>query len=126
MTQVLAIGLGGLLGTMARFGLSNLVQRVSGISFPLGTLVVNVAGCLAIGVVVYFTEDRQSVGPAARLFLTAGVLGGFTTFSAFGVETASLIREGNYWSAGLNVGLSVVLGLGAVWAGRSLMKVIAG
>ena len=126
MAQILAIGFGGFLGTIARFGLSSLVQRVSGSSFPWGTLVVNVAGCLAIGVVAYFAEDRESVGPAARLFVTAGVMGGFTTFSAFGVETVSLIREQSYWSATLNVGASLVLGLGAVWAGRSLMKLLAG
>ena len=61
-------------------------------------------------------------GPTARLFLTIGVLGGFTTFSSFGYETVELLREGDYRSAAINVVSSVMLGLGAVWAGRALMK----
>jgi CrcB protein len=122
MLQVLVIGFGGFLGTIARFGLSGFVQKLVGGSFPLGTLAVNILGCLVIGILMYLIEDRSMFGPTARLFLTMGLLGGFTTFSSFGCETLDLLRDGDYRSAVINVGASVFLGLGAVWAGRALMK----
>ena len=124
MLQVLAIGFGGFLGTLARFGLSGLVHKHFDGSFPLGTLVINVLGCLVIGMLMYFIDDRSLFGPTARLFLTIGLLGGFTTFSSFGYETVELLRDGNYRSAVINVGGNVVLGLGAVWGGRALMRVL--
>lgn len=122
MLQILVIGFGGFLGTVARFGLSGLVHRQFGDSFPYGTLVVNVLGCLVIGILMYFIEDRPMFGPTARLFLTIGLLGGFTTFSSFGYETVELLRHGNYRSAAVSVSANVFLGMGAVWAGRALMK----
>ena len=124
MIQVLVIGFGGFLGTIARFGLSGLVHRQLGDSFPYGTLVVNVLGCLMIGILMYFIEDRSMFGPTARLFLTIGLLGGFTTFSSFGYETVELLRDGDYRSAALSVSASVILGMAAVWAGRVLMRVL--
>ncbi len=124
MLQVLVVGFGGFLGTVARFGLSGLVHKHFGGSFPLGTLVINILGCLVIGILMYLIEDRSMFGPTARLFLTIGLLGGFTTFSSFGYETVELLRDGDYRSAAINVGASVLLGLGAVWAGRALMKAI--
>lgn len=122
MLQVLAIGFGGFLGTIARFGLSGLVHKLFGSSFPCGTLAVNLLGCLGIGIVMYLIEDRSMLGPTARLFLSIGVLGGFTTFSSFGYETVELLREGDYGSAAINVSANVILGLGAVWAGRAFMR----
>lgn len=124
MLQVLVIGFGGFLGTIARFGLSGLVHKHFGGYFPYGTLVINILGCLVIGILMYLIEDRSMFGPTARLFLTIGLLGGFTTFSSFGYESVELLRDGDYRSAAFNVGASVVLGLGAVWAGRALMRII--
>jgi CrcB protein len=124
MLQVLVIGFGGFLGTIARFGLGGLVHKHFGGSFPLGTLVINVLGCLVIGVLMYLIEDRSLFGPTARLFLTIGLLGGFTTFSSFSYETVEQLRDGDTWFAVINVCASVILGLGAVCAGRALMKAI--
>jgi CrcB protein len=125
VTNILIVGIGGFLGAIARYGLSGLVHRYAGAAFPYGTLVVNVSGCLGIGVVMYLTEDRMVLGPAARLFLGLGILGGFTTFSSFGYETLELMRGGEFRSALLSVAGNVVLGLAAVWLGRSAVKFLA-
>jgi CrcB protein len=85
---------------------------------PMGTLAVNVIGCLGIGFLSGLIEYRQMLEPEARFFLLVGVLGGFTTFSTFGYETFSLARDGETLAVALNVGLSVTLGVCAVWAGH--------
>jgi CrcB protein len=89
-----------------------------GSTFPYGTLVVNVTGCFAIGLVSQLIEVHGALGPAARAFLVVGALGGYTTFSAFGNETVNLLRDGQRLAAGINVGGQLVLALGAVWLGR--------
>ena len=122
MKGLLLVGLGGFLGSIARYGLAGLVHRYAGASFPWGTLAVNVLGCFAIGAVLHLVLDRAALGPDARLFLAVGVLGGFTTFSAFGWETLELLRNGQLGPALLNVAGNVVLGLGAVWLGRETLK----
>ena len=97
------------------------MQRFAGLStFPWGTFVVNMVGCLAIGVVVGLMESRQLFSPEFRLFALIGVLGGFTTYSTFGYETFALLRDADYVRALLNVGIQVVLGLGLVWAGYAM------
>jgi CrcB protein len=115
--QMIAIGLGGALGAIARFLLGSAVQRMIPGSFPYGTFVVNVVGCLAFGVIVGLAESRLTVGSMARSFLLIGVLGGFTTFSSFTFENFELIRTGQTWPAMANVAGQVVLGLAALWAG---------
>ncbi|HKS16621.1 MAG TPA: fluoride efflux transporter CrcB [Planctomycetota bacterium] len=120
--ETLLVGIGGSLGAMARYGLSGLVHKHLGSSFPYGTLVVNFVGCLAIGCVLYLVEDRALLGVQARLFAAVGIIGGFTTFSAFGHETLQLLRDGRFGAACLNVGCSVVLGLFAVWLGRTMLR----
>ena len=122
--EILLVGVGGSLGAMARHGLSGLVHKQLGDSFPYGTLVVNLVGCLAIGCVLYLVEDRAVLGPQARHFAAVGIIGGFTTFSAFGHETLQLLRDGRLGAACLNVGCSVVLGLFAVWLGRTLLRLV--
>lgn len=118
----LLVGLGGALGAMARYGLSSLIQRRAGDAFPWGTLVVNLVGCLAIGAVLHGVEERAWLGPQARLFAAAGVIGGFTTFSAFGFETLQLMQGGRWgWAFAYAAG-SVVLGLTMVWLGRALVR----
>src|SRR5690349_3927992 len=108
--EILVVGLGGSLGAMARYGLSRLVHRQLSESFPYGTLVVNLVGCLAIGAVLYLVEERAVLGSQARLFAAVGVIGGFTTFSAFGYDALQLLREGPVGAACLYVGRSAGLG----------------
>ena len=111
------IGLGGAIGAIGRYFLQGVVHQLMGISFPYGTLVVNLLGCFLIGFIMEFSENRFIIDPEARLFITVGILGGFTTFSSFGYETFSLLRDGETLRAMLNVILSMVVGLIAVWFG---------
>jgi CrcB protein len=120
--NLLAVALGSALGGLARYGLSGLVHRFTQGAFPFGTLVVNVSGCVAIGGIMHLVEDRMTLGPAGRTFYAVGLLGGFTTFSAFGYETLKLLRDGQNLHALLNVAGNVVLGLAAVWMGRATFR----
>jgi CrcB protein len=112
------VGTGGFVGAILRYAVSGIVQRMAGSSdFPYGTLVVNVCGCLAIGVLTGVAETRQIIDAEARMFLLIGLLGSFTTFSTFGYETLALLRDGALLRAGMNVTLQVGLGLAAAWSG---------
>ena len=116
-----AVGSGGFLGALARYGLSGLVHRQLPLAaFPYGTLVVNMLGCLGIGAIAGLVESRQLFGPEFRTFALIGVLGAFTTFSTFGYETLAMIRDDEYLRAAANVGLHVILGLALVWLGYAL------
>jgi fluoride exporter len=118
--EILIVALGGALGSAARYKLSGLVlHHTVDWRFPAGTFAVNVLGCLAAGVLAGLVEKQELFSPATRLLLFTGVLGGFTTFSAFGVETMFLIRRGEILVAGANVALSVAAGLAALWIGLS-------
>ncbi len=119
--SLLLVGLGGFIGSVARYTLSGAVMHhAAGWRFPLGTFLVNVAGCLAIGLLAGLTESRGLFSADARLFVFTGVLGGFTTFSAFGFESIALARRGELAVAALYIVLSVVVGLAAVWLGVRL------
>jgi len=120
------VGLGGMIGALLRYGAGGLVHRLFEGRFPLGTLLVNTAGCLAIGFLFTVAEDRGALSSYARLFVFVGVLGGFTTFSSFGYETFTLWRDGLAARALLNVAFNVILGLGAVWLGHALARTIPG
>ena len=112
------VALGGALGSAARFGCSGLAVRWLGASFPWGTLFVNVTGSCAIGVLAALAMgERPLVTGDARALLVVGLLGGFTTFSSFSLETLLLARGGQIGAAGANVLLSLVLCLLAVWLG---------
>ena len=113
------VAIGAALGGVARYGLSGLIARSFGETFPWGTLIVNVTGSLLIGLIAVVTgpDGRLLVGTAARQFMMAGVLGGFTTFSSFSLQTLTLIQDGEWFSAAGNVTLSVVLCLAGVWLG---------
>jgi fluoride exporter len=127
LERLLLVGLGGGLGSMGRYALGGLIGRLrSGWSFPLETLVINVAGCLVIGLLAGLAESRGVFAGTTRAFLFAGVLGGFTTFSTFGYETFQLLRDGQLAAASLSAGLQVVGGLGAVWAGAVLSRMAWG
>jgi len=125
----LRIGLvagGGAAGSVARYLLSGWLQGKAGLAFPWGTLGVNVLGCLCIGFIGAALSGPLLVRGEYRLFLMVGVLGGFTTFSAFGWETLALAREGQFRLALLNVGLSNVLGLAAAWTGMAAARKLLG
>lgn len=122
MNHYLAVGIGGCLGSIARYWLSGFAQRFTASDFPYGTLTVNVLGCLFLGWIVGLVEYRQLFGPDVRLLLTVGVLGGFTTFSTFGYETFALLRDKQHLLAFGNVAANVVIGLAAVAAGWFLSK----
>ncbi len=125
MHGILIVGLGGFLGAVARYQLSELVLRWSVQDrFPLGTFVVNVLGCFVVGILAGAAERYNVPGPDARLFLFTGLLGGFTTFSAFGLETMHLLRRGDWGASVLYAGSSVALGTLAVWVGLKLVAML--
>ncbi len=127
MTQLLWIGLGGALGSIARFLVGGAVQSLSRTTaFPWGILAVNVLGCLVIGALAQVVESRGVFSAGTRAFLFVGVIGGFTTFSTFGHDTASLARGGMGALALANVAANVVLGLGAVVIGREVVRALGG
>lgn len=119
---VLAVAVGSALGGVARYGLSGLVARSFGETFPWGTLLVNVIGSFLIGFVATLTgpDGRLLVSPVTRQFWMPGIFGGFTTFSSFSLQTLTLAQDGEWARAGANVGLSVALCLIAVWLGAVL------
>ena len=121
MHPILLVGLGGFLGAVARYKLGGLVLHLTVQErFPFSTFAVNVLGCLVVGVLAGLAERHAAFGPDARLFLFTGLLGGFTTFSAFGLEAVYLLRRGEVATAALYAGGSVVLGIAAVWVGLKL------
>ena len=113
------VAAGGAIGTVVRCWLSGVIAQRAGEVFPLGTLAVNVTGCFIAGLFVAMTgvDGRVLVSPTFRQFFLIGVCGGYTTFSSFGVQTLTLIQEGQWLHAAANVTGSVVLCLVAVWLG---------
>jgi CrcB protein len=100
------------------------VGRLLGVNFPWGTLAVNVVGGLVMGLLVGVMAQAWSVSPAIRAFLTVGVLGGFTTFSAFSLETVLLLQRGDILAALAYIASSVILSVGAVWCGLRLIRFV--
>ena len=121
---IVAVGLGGAVGAIARYALGGFVHRLTPALFPYGTFVVNVVGCLCFGVIAGVAESRFAIAPTGRAFLMIGVLGGFTTFSSFAYESLELARSGQLVPAAANVGGQVVLGLLALWAGLVLGRAL--
>ena len=122
MWNYVAVALGGVVGCCARYGVSQFVQLWYGRSFPLATLVINVAGCLAMGYLFVLTLDRVSIHPTLRMAILTGVLGGFTTFSTFAMETLLLMEDGETTYAVTYVAASVLLGLAAAFLGAYLAR----
>ena len=118
----IAVAVGGAIGSLARHGVNHLLHvRWFTTRYPAGTLAVNLAGCLVIGLLAgLLASNRLAFRFYWREFIFVGVLGGFTTFSTFGLDTFLLARTDSVWSAGLNVGLQVIGGLAAVWLGYQL------
>src|SRR5688572_26420519 len=118
MKAIMLVALGGAVGSVARFKISTwLMHAAVGWKFPVGTFTVNVVGCLAAGVLAGLAEKHDLLSPDARVLLFTGLLGGFTTFSAFGLETMHLLKRGDLAVAAANVVLSVLAGLAALWIG---------
>ena len=117
----LLVGAGGFLGSILRYVLGSAIGRwTSSGGIPLGTLGVNVLGCMALGMAMGFHEAREDPSANVRLFLMVGVLGGFTTFSTFGYETLELFRQTGAFLSAVYVVAQVSLGLLAAWAGYAL------
>ena len=126
MQKLLLAGLGGFIGSAARYGIGILVSRPSAVvSFPLATLLVNVTGSFLIGLLLGTTPARAWLTDDARIFVIVGVLGGFTTFSSFSLDTLQLWRETSPARAGLNILMNVVLCLLAVWIGDATGRAVA-
>jgi len=120
---LIAVGVGGALGAIARYLTGGLVHRLTPSLFPYGTFVVNMVGCLCFGFVAGVAEARLVTSPVARAFIMVGVLGGFTTFSSFTFESFELMRTGQLIQAGANIGGQIAIGLIALWAAVSLSLV---
>lgn len=124
MLRLIYIGLAGAGGTLLRYWLTESIAKRFGETFPTGTLVVNLIGCFLAGSLVYVMVDRELVSPMVRTVVLVGLLGGLTTFSAFGLQTFTLLRAGAVGLALLNIGLSNVGGLMMVWVGYSVARVL--
>lgn len=122
MDKVLVVGLGGFVGAIARYLLTLWLMRVAGRGFPWGTLLVNLLGCLLIGLLMQLALQRSWMTEHMRLLLVTGVLGSLTTFSTFSFETLALVEGGAWWPAAGNVALNLCLGFAAVMAGRALVS----
>ena len=122
MLAYLWLGLGGAIGTIARYAFNGVISQWFGQTFPLGTMAINVSGSFLIGLFAELTapEGRWLVSPAFRTFFMVGICGGYTTFSSFSLQTLNLVRDKEWLYAGLNILLSVALTLVAVWLGHTL------
>jgi len=117
MKQILLVGFGGFIGSIARFFVSKLNLHWNLLSIPMGTLTVNILGSLIIGFIVGVSSKSEIITPGFRLFLMVGVCGGFTTFSSFTLENMTLMQNGQFASVLIYTGLSIFLGFLAVYIG---------
>jgi fluoride exporter len=121
MKAILLVALGGAVGSVARYKVSGwILHNTVDWRFPAGTFAVNVIGCFIAGILAALAEKHDFFSPDVRLLLFTGLLGGFTTFSAFGLETMFLVQKREFLVAGANVVLSIAAGLIALWIGFGL------
>jgi len=123
MFNVVLVFAGGGIGTLVRYWMGGAIQRWTGSGLPYGTFVINSLGCLMIGVLMTSLEERFLGNPSVRIFLTIGILGGFTTFSTFSYETVEMMRGAEYFYAAMNVSLTVFTCLAATYVGTIIGKV---
>jgi CrcB protein len=124
LRELALVALGGGFGSALRYLVTSLAQRAAGVAWPVGTLAVNVSGSLLIGFIAGLVATRQVPGEALRLLLVTGVLGGYTTFSAFSLENLLLLRDGQLTVALANAAGQVILGLAAAMAGYSAARLV--
>lgn len=122
MAHIFWIAIGGGLGAVGRYLVVSLVQIMVPDFRPFGTMVVNVLGCLFVGAIMAWIAKSNQTGSHLHLFLVTGILGGFTTFSAFGYETVSLIHEKQLNAAAINIAGNLIPGLVAVWLGLKCVE----
>lgn len=122
MKTILLIGSGGFIGSIARYGLQQLAQKILHWTFPIGTLVINLTGCFLIGLIYGISHKSAWLTEDWKLFLAIGICGGFTTFSSFSYENVKLLREGQSGFALLYIGASLVFGLALTWTGMFLTR----
>ncbi|MAG01175.1 MAG: fluoride efflux transporter CrcB [Acidiferrobacteraceae bacterium] len=122
MAKLAAIAIGGAAGSVLRYGVYQGIHTLVGRGFPWGTLVVNSLGSLLVGFIFVYLVERSAVSDVLRAALFIGLLGGFTTFSTFSLETLVLIEEASYFKAVVNIFISVVLCLGGAWLGMTLAR----
>ena len=122
MQNLLAVGLGGFLGAIARYTVGGFVDSRFNTRFPWGTLTVNLLGCLLIGAILGWVSTREASSRTTELFLVTGILGSLTTFSTFGHDTVELLRQGALGPAAGNVALNVMVGLTAVALGLATTR----
>jgi len=120
--KILFVAIGGSIGAVSRYLVSNWAAAVWGSEFPYGTLIVNVVGCFVIGAFMTLTTERFIVNPYWRLLVAVGFVGGLTTFSSFSYETLKLAGAGNINYAVYNIGSNLILGMLATWAGISIAR----
>ena len=123
MYKIIAIGIAGLAGTLARYWLSGVLDQWWGGTFPFGTLIVNLVGCLAIGV-LFHSMEKYLIDPVVRSVVLIGFVGGFTTFSSFAVQSFNLLRDGEIFLASANILISNLVGLFLVWAGYAVSRAL--
>lgn len=126
MQNYFLVAIGAALGGIFRYWMTGAVQKFFPITFPSGTLTVNVVGSLILGFVVFYFDSNDLISPGLKLVLTVGFCGGFTTFSTFSFETINLLRDSEYLFAFLNIGLNLFLTLAAVVFSYYLAKIISG
>jgi CrcB protein len=125
LVHSLLVGAGGFFGALLRYGTNVFALRhFPAATFPWATFFVNLLGCLLIGLVAGLAEGKAPLSPELRIFLMVGLLGGFTTFSAFGFESFAMLRSGAYLHAAINAGLQIVLGVLLVWLGYTTAKTL--
>ena len=124
LKSILMVGLGGFIGTVARFLFARYFQFNVTSVFPWSTFIVNIVGCLLIGIIYGLSEKGNMWSPDVRLFLTVGICGGFTTFSTFSYDSFLMIQEQDWFRFALYTSLSIFIGLMAVYVGRLIIKII--
>lgn len=123
LSRILIVGFGSLLGGILRYVISTVSAKYFG-TFPVGTLMVNIAGGFLIGMIMEASTGIWPISADMRIFLTTGVMGGLTTFSTFSYETISFLSEGEYLMGGLNAGSNLFLALFACWLGKTVVQLI--